>query len=86
MRKSRIIELASQILSQAETIDGLLASEDYPALSFNLDTASELPSATHDAQAALLEASDELQALIQGPTQSLMLLTGYRVNILRHLQ
>lgn len=72
MRQSRIIELASGISAQAETIERHLESAGQPPLSFALDTAAELSPATHAAQQALLEATDELQALVHGPQQWLM--------------
>ena len=81
MRPSRLRELAAEISSQADRIEQLLESTGQPTLSLDLNAAPALPPPTHSAQQALLEATDELQSLVQGPMQSLMYLTGLTVRI-----
>ncbi|KAL9616206.1 MAG: hypothetical protein Q9160_008896 [Pyrenula sp. 1 TL-2023] len=68
MSKNRIVELASDILLRADEIDKALVSTGHPPLSLELDAAPELPPITSDAQNALLEATDELQALYHAST------------------
>lgn len=78
-QQSRIIELASVINAQTKNLDEQLQSNGQPPLSFGLDATPELPPVTHVMQQCLLEAIDELQALVQGPFRSMLLLNGFSV-------
>jgi hypothetical protein len=66
---SRIVELASEIQTQTAKIDSYLSSQGLPSPSWDLDTPPSivLSDAARAAQDALLEAMEELKALIQGP-------------------
>ena len=70
-RKSRILELATIIRARTEEIEIYLVDKGLPSPAFDVSVAKNLPSELHAAQHALLEASDELTALVQGPSQSL---------------
>ena len=72
---SRIAELASKIQQETTNIEEHLRSQGLKPPSWDLDTPPQVPLFTHDAQAsqnAILEAMDELRALILGPIPSLI--------------
>ena len=72
---SRIAELASKIQAETANIEEHLLSQGVKSPSWDLDTPPQVPLHTHAAQAsqnAILEAMDELKALILGPIPSLI--------------
>lgn len=72
---SRIAELALKIQVETANIEEHLLSQGLKTPSWELDTPSQVPLLTHAAQAsqnAILEAMDELKALILGPIPSLI--------------
>lgn len=72
---SRIAELASTIQVESANIEEHLLSQGLKAPSWDLDTPPQIPLLTYAAQAsqnAILEAMDELKALILGPIPSLI--------------
>lgn len=70
---SRIIELAGLISSNSQEIDNYLATNKLPSPSFNEDgpVKLNLSAEIEGARIAVLNASAELQALLQGPDQLL---------------
>ncbi len=73
--KSRIAELASKIQQETTNIEEHLLSQGLKTPSWDIDTPPQVPLLTYDAQAsqnAILEAMDELKALILGPIPSLI--------------
>lgn len=70
MAASRISELAALIAANAAIVDGHLASEGLPSPSFSPDTPVHLFARSNitEARQAILEATDELHALMLGPT------------------
>ena len=69
--RHRILELASIIHERAKEIDQHPFGPALRSPSFGTNTASDLPPELHGAQHALLEASDELTYLVQGPREFL---------------
>lgn len=69
---SRISELALLIRQHTCKIDEFLSSRGLLTPSFGLDTALLLPDALLESQNAILQATDELNALVQGPVPFLM--------------
>lgn len=70
MVSSRIVELASIITTKTKQIDDYLTSHDLPPLSFEPKEESQqhaIPHSIQVAQNAVLEATDELNALMLGP-------------------
>ena len=70
MSPSRIVELASIITSKTNQVDDYLAAKCLPSLSFEPNEESHkdtLPDSVQAAQSAILEATDELHALMLGP-------------------
>ena len=78
--QSRISELAGIIQARTAEIEKYLLSRGLPLPSFEYSAANDLPQELRPAQHALLEASDELNALIQGPSQFLTML-AYEVRL-----
>ena len=72
--KSRIAELASRIQTYTADIDSYLASQRLPSPSWDLETAPTvlLSDAAQASQTALLEAMEELRALVLGPVPFLI--------------
>ena len=66
MPPSRIVELASIISSNTSLVDEYISAHDLPPLSFE-PNGSSLPDGILSAQTAILEATDELNALMLGP-------------------
>ena len=82
MPSSRIAELASIISSNTTQVDDYISTHGLPPLSFEPSQDSEqatLPTTIQAAQHAVLEATDELNALMLGPegilTQQLVCLS-----------
>lgn len=69
---SRLSELALVIQHHTCKVDEFLSSRGLPSPSFGLDTALKLPDAILESQNAILQATDELSALVQGPLPFLM--------------
>lgn len=71
---SRIAELAGAILSNTTKIQEYLRSNELPFPSFDEDAPIDLklPPDLNDARIKALEASIELQDLLQGPDQLLL--------------
>lgn len=70
MSPSRIVELASIITAKNNQIDDYLSTNHLPPLSFEPNDESPkdtLPNSVQAAQNAILEATDELHALMLGP-------------------
>lgn len=71
---SRIAELASIIHEQTDKVDAYLASNNLPTPSFDISypPTLSLPAEIQASRDAILEASDELTALMLGPVESLI--------------
>ena len=69
--RSRIVELASIICAQAKTIEAQLVETNQPLPSFEVNAEDNLPPELYQSQRLLLQASDELMALVQGPRHML---------------
>lgn len=71
---SRIAELASIIKEETGKVDAYLVANNLPALSFNVSCPPKLslPAEVQASRRAVLEASDELTALMLGPVESLI--------------
>lgn len=71
---SRIAELASIIHRETDKIDAYLASNNLPTPSFDVSCPPKLflPDEIQASRDAVLEASDELSALMLGPVESLI--------------
>lgn len=70
MPPNRTVELASVIATKTEVVDDYLNSHGLPPLSFEPMEKSQqyiLPDSVQAAQNAILEATDELHALMLGP-------------------
>ncbi|KAI9729773.1 MAG: hypothetical protein M1818_008387 [Claussenomyces sp. TS43310] len=69
MGPSRIAELASTIQHHTSKVDAYLVEQGLPSPSFDVSTPGRLPLPPHiqASSAAILEATDELNALISGP-------------------
>ena len=70
MSSSRIAELASIISSNTSQVDDYISTRGLPPLSFEPNASLKpdtLPDGIHSAQKAILEATDELNALMLGP-------------------
>ncbi|KAL9121280.1 MAG: hypothetical protein Q9187_002165 [Circinaria calcarea] len=82
------MELASAICIRTAEIDGFLTGQDLPKPSFAVDAlvVTPLPEDISASRDAVLDAMDELHALILGPLHSLMRLTSPAVNIFMSLQ
>ncbi|MCJ1316072.1 hypothetical protein MMC15_001392 [Xylographa vitiligo] len=67
--KTRIVELASTIQAHTEHLDLYYTSQGFASPSWNLDTPPRIPlsDTAQASQDALLDAMDELKALVQGP-------------------
>lgn len=74
MSRSRIVELAGIIQEHTAKVDSYLSSHDLPTPSFDVSYPARvaLPPEIQASQDAVLEASDELTALLLGPAGSLM--------------
>jgi hypothetical protein len=72
--KSRIAELASTIQEQTSKVDAYLAANNLPSPSFDVSCPLRLslPPEIQASRNAVLEASDELTALMLGPVESLI--------------
>ena len=71
---SRVVELATQILANANKVDGHLRSNNLPQPSFDVDGPLDLkmkPAEIEAARLSAIEASMELQDLLLGPTMLL---------------
>lgn len=73
MPPNRIAELATIIHNETLKVDAYLTLEKLPTPSFEVSCPSRLPLPLHiqAAQEAILEATDELTVLIQGPMRSI---------------
>lgn len=71
---SRIAELASIIHEQTDKVDAYLTSNNLPTPSFDISCPPKLflPPEVQASRDAVLEASDELTALMLGPVESLI--------------
>ena len=69
MPPNRIVELASLIHDHTVKVDDYLASQKLPSPSFGVSNPAKLslPPQIEASKDAVLEASDELHALMQGP-------------------
>lgn len=69
MPPNRIVKLATIIHNKTLKVDAYLTSENLPTPSFDISCPATLPLPPHTqaAQEAILEATDELTTLIQGP-------------------
>ena len=76
---SRLSELALIIQRHTCSIDEYLSSRGLRSPSFDLDTALKLPDAVRESQNAILQATDELSALVQGPLPFLMNMASTQV-------
>ncbi|KAF2730279.1 sterigmatocystin 8-O-methyltransferase precursor [Polyplosphaeria fusca] len=74
MSPSRIVELAGIIQDHTTKVDSYLSTHDLPAPSFDVSYPARvpLPPEIQASQDAVLEASDELTALLLGPAGSLI--------------
>ena len=74
MSSSRIVELAGIIQEHTTKLDSYLLSHDLPAPSFDVSYPARvtLPPEIEASQDTVLEASDELTALLLGPVGSLI--------------
>lgn len=73
-RTNRIVELASIIGKETEKVDTYLTSNHLPTPSFDISCPPKLflPPEIQASRDAVLEASDELTALMLGPVESLI--------------
>ena len=73
MPSSRIVELAAIIQKHTSKVDEYLTSHDLPSPSFDISTPPvlQLPPHIQASQKAIIEADDELSALILGPMRSI---------------
>lgn len=73
MPPNRIAELATIIHNDTLKVDAYLTSEKLPTPSFDVSCPARLPLPPHiqTAQEAILEATDELTVLMQGPIRSI---------------
>lgn len=71
MSRNRIVELAAQIAEDTTKIDAYLVSHDLPTPSFDISAPLKLhiPPDIQSLHDAVLEASDELTALLSGPAR-----------------
>jgi hypothetical protein len=78
---SRIAELATQISSNSQRIDDYLAANKLPPPSFDEDGPVKLNLSIEieRARSAVLNATAELQALLQGPDQLLRPIVRFRL-------
>ena len=78
MASTRIAELAATIHSNTTKLDDYLKTQGIKSPSFDVDTPDklDLPPDIAGLREGILEATDELHHLIQGPVQYL---TGYNV-------
>ncbi|KAF7508285.1 hypothetical protein GJ744_009430 [Endocarpon pusillum] len=76
---SRISELSAVIQTSTSKIDEYLSAKGLPPLSFDVHSASKPPDAILPFQTAILEAIDELHALVQGPVPFIINLTTSNV-------
>ncbi len=70
MSPSRIVELASIITTKTNQVDDYLSTHGLPPLSFEPNEEAQgytLPNSVQGAQNAVLEATNELHALMLGP-------------------
>ena len=69
MSVTRITELSSVISTNTAKLDKYFASKNLPTPSFDADVSPRLllDPAIAEARKAIIEATDELQALMQGP-------------------
>jgi hypothetical protein len=70
----RIVELASIIQEQTSKVDAYLASNNLPTPSFDISCPPKLflPAEIQASPDSVLQASDELTALMLGPAESLI--------------
>ncbi|KAF4632321.1 hypothetical protein G7Y89_g5805 [Cudoniella acicularis] len=73
MPPTRIVQLATTILEHTQKVDSYLAVENIPTPSFEISCPPRLalPASIQESQHAVVEASDELMALMLGPAASL---------------
>ena len=76
---SRITELAATIQALSTKLESFCFSNGLDPPSFELGTAPKLPDEIQDVQAAILEATDELSVLVQGPLPYLMTMIAQNV-------
>ena len=71
---TRIAELAALIQSNTTALDKYLKEQNIQSLSFEIDAPESLslPAKIAESREAVLDATDELHALVLGPVQSLM--------------
>lgn len=74
-QRSRISELSAIIQTNTSKIDEHLSAEGLAPLSFDVHSSSQPPDAILPFQTAILEATDELNALVQGPMPFIINLT-----------
>ena len=86
--RSRILELAARIHGRTKEIDEFLCTNNLAKPSFAIDALPHLslPKELCHAQDEILEASEELQALIAGPLPHLMRMTSPTVHLPRQLR
>jgi hypothetical protein len=72
---SRISELSSIIQTNTSKIDEYLCTNGLPPLSFDIHGSAKPPNAISPFQTAILEATDELNTLVQGPVPFIINLT-----------
>ena len=69
MASSRILDLASIVHEHTRQIDEYLSSNGLQSPSFDVSSPRNLPSAVEVSQSRVLEAMDELNALLLGPVR-----------------
>ena len=74
-QRSRISELSAIIHTNTSKIDEYLSANGLPPLSFDAHGPSKLPDPIAPLQVTILEATDELNALVQGPVPFIINLT-----------
>lgn len=79
---SRIVELASAILSNTKAVDEYISINGLPTPSFAIEAPPilPLPEDISKSRDKILEASEELRALVAGPLPHLIHLTGPTVS------
>lgn len=80
MARNRIVELAAQIAEKTGQIDAYLVSHDLPTPSFveSAPLRLDIPPDIQNLYDAVLEATDELTALLSGPMKAI---AGHAVSV-----
>lgn len=83
---SKIVDLASTVLTLTSEIETHLAARGLPSPSLDLDAPADLPlpESLRSSRDTILAALDDLHALMAGPLPLLMRLTGPNVGLLMY--